>query len=309
MTTTEVAVRENGSVSLFPGTTPAELIEAATDVANRFSDIVKRQRLYKSIAGRDHVLVEGWQTVGSLVGVYAVKDDASGVVTLAWPPLEALGPEPPPPGPEPRKSSELHIEWERRDDDYRAWLRLKRLHEARAAGLAYGFSASWRAVKDDHEVGWGEGRCTRAESNWATKDDFQLASQAQTRGQSRTLAAPLRFIVKLAGYATTPADDMPDEPAAVAAAAEIVLDEEGAREVAAALQERWPQYDGHGFVRVLGRRYEGAIPEAAGVALRAFAWWVDTPAATGADAAPATPEQATEAESEESAPAGEDPDQ
>jgi hypothetical protein len=314
--TTDLATRpENGEVAmLFAGATPAELITAATAAADQLAAVVKQQELFQQIRDRKHVLIEGWQTVGAMVGVFAVKD--SGVAQLAWPALEALGEEPPAPGREPRRASADYPEWERRNADYEAWERLKRLHEARAAGLAYGFSTSWNAVRGETNVGWGEGRCTRAESNWATSDDYALASMAQTRGQSRALAAPLRWIVKLAGYSTTPAEEVGDERAAeleaqlqraeealVAerqrATADVrALDEEGLREVAAALQARWPQYDGHGFVRVLGRRLPEGIPEAAGVALRAFAWWVDTPGATGNEGAQEAGEQATAEDSQ-----------
>jgi hypothetical protein len=168
MTTTDL------DVSLFAGATPADMVAAATDVATQFSDIVKQQRMYKRIGDRDHILIEAWQTVGSLVGVFAVKDQ--GVTELPWP---TLGTDP----------GEV-------------------LLEASDRGLAYGFAASFKAVKDGREIGWGEGRCDRSEKNWAGRDNYALASMAQTRAQSRALGAPLRFIVKLAGYEGTAAEEL-----------------------------------------------------------------------------------------------------
>jgi hypothetical protein len=38
-------------------------------------------------------------------------------------------------------------------------------------------------------------------------------------------------------------------------------------------QARWPGLDGHGFMRVLARRFQGQVPEPAGIALRAWVWW------------------------------------
>ena len=88
------------------------------------------------------------------------------------------------------------------------WEEQQTLIRARDRGLTFGFKASFRAVKDGREVGWGEGRCTRSESNWATRDDYQLSSMAQTRAQSKALRQPLGFVVSLAGYATTPAEEV-----------------------------------------------------------------------------------------------------
>lgn len=57
-------------------------------------------------------------------------------------------------------------------------------------------------------VGSAEAQCTYDEGNWEEKDDFQLRSMAQTRATSKALAAPLRFIPVLAGFASTPAEEM-----------------------------------------------------------------------------------------------------
>ena len=70
-------------------------------------------------------------------------------------------------------------------------------------------------------VGWAEGRAERTERSKVAIDDYALSSWAQTRGRSRCLAAPLRFIVKLAGYATTPAEEMVDTDALEAQVADL----------------------------------------------------------------------------------------
>jgi len=62
-------------------------------------------------------------------------------------------------------------------------------------------------------VGAAQAICSRDENRWAHADDYAIASMAQTRAGSKALRMPLGFIVQLAGYATTPADEMPrDEP-------------------------------------------------------------------------------------------------
>ena len=50
-------------------------------------------------------------------------------------------------------------------------------------------------------------------TNWSGRDDYALRSMAQTRAVSKALRLPLGFIVALAGYEATPADEMPAEEA------------------------------------------------------------------------------------------------
>ncbi len=87
--------------------------------------------------------------------------------------------------------------------------------------LENGWEARVDAVtRDGAVVGSAESQCTRAERNWANRDDFALRSMAQTRAMSKALRMPLGFIVVLAGFEATPADEMPvidtsaSEPAA-----------------------------------------------------------------------------------------------
>jgi hypothetical protein len=44
------------------------------------------------------------------------------------------------------------------------------------------------------------------------RDDYALRSMAQTRALSKCLRAPLGFIIQLAGFAATPAEEIPDSP-------------------------------------------------------------------------------------------------
>jgi hypothetical protein len=58
-------------------------------------------------------------------------------------------------------------------------------------------------------IGSGEAMCTRSEKTWQRREDFALRAMAQTRATSRALRNPLGFVVKLAGYEATPAEEMP----------------------------------------------------------------------------------------------------
>lgn len=59
-----------------------------------------------------------------------------------------------------------------------------------------------------HVVGGAEAYCMRDEPNWKSKPFFQLASMAQTRSASKAFRMALAFVPALAGYATTPAEEM-----------------------------------------------------------------------------------------------------
>lgn len=57
-------------------------------------------------------------------------------------------------------------------------------------------------------VGAAEAMCTEDETNWKGRDEFALRSMAQTRAASKALRLPLGFVMTLAGYAETPAEEM-----------------------------------------------------------------------------------------------------
>jgi hypothetical protein len=62
-------------------------------------------------------------------------------------------------------------------------------------------------------VGAAEAMCTRDEDLWKTRDEYALRSMAQTRATSKALRQPLGFVVTLAGYDETPAEEMPKDGA------------------------------------------------------------------------------------------------
>jgi hypothetical protein len=64
-------------------------------------------------------------------------------------------------------------------------------------------------TKHGEVVGAAEASCDRDERNWKSRDDFALRSMAQTRATSKALRQPLGFVMTLAGYAATPAEEMP----------------------------------------------------------------------------------------------------
>ena len=64
-------------------------------------------------------------------------------------------------------------------------------------------------TRDGQVIGAAEAECMRDEKRWATADDYAVRSMAQTRAASKALKMPLGFVFAMAGYETTPAEEMP----------------------------------------------------------------------------------------------------
>ena len=77
-------------------------------------------------------------------------------------------------------------------------------------GEVRGFEATAVAyhIKTGKEISRAEGMCLNDEANWKAKPLFQLSSMAQTRACAKVLRNVLSWVVVLAGYAPTPAEEM-----------------------------------------------------------------------------------------------------
>jgi hypothetical protein len=144
------------AITLFGTDDPVAVVERASTIATALADVIKRRSLYKHIGQSDHVFVEGWTLLGSMLGVFA------------------------------------EVEWSRPLED--GW-------ESRAVARTLA----------GRTVGAAESMCSRSESKWKHSDDYAIRSMAQTRAVSKALRLPLGFIMELAGYSATPADEVPDK--------------------------------------------------------------------------------------------------
>ena len=155
-TATEIVEYEHAApVALFGTTDPLEIVAKATSVADALKDVIDKKHLSVSIQGKEHVTVDGWQLLGSMLGVTAVC-----------------------------------VSTERVENGFKATV------EARTA--------------DGRVVGRADALCTKDEKRgpWKSADDYARLSMAQTRATSKALKGPLGFVVSLAGYAATPAEEM-----------------------------------------------------------------------------------------------------
>ena len=74
--------------------------------------------------------------------------------------------------------------------------------------MARGFEARASALHRGQVISSAEAICLDDERNWAGKPLFQLRSMAQTRALAKTLRNVLAWVVVLAGYRPTPAEEM-----------------------------------------------------------------------------------------------------
>ncbi len=148
---------------------PEEFVAGYVRISNTLSRVVREKKLYSNIQGKDHVLVEGWTLLGSMLGVFPVT---------VWtkPVLDAEG-------------------------NQNGW-------EARVEAR----------TRDGGIVGAAEAECLRSEAMWSfnppkgkPRDDYALRSMAQTRATSKALRQPLGFVMTLAGFNATPAEEIPSE--------------------------------------------------------------------------------------------------
>jgi hypothetical protein len=158
-TETALAIREPAPppTTLFGTDDPAAVVEAARRAAQPLAAVVREQKLFVKIGQGEHVKVEGWTLLGSMLGVFPV---------VTW-------------------THKLEDGWEAQV-------------EAR--------------TRRGDVVGCAEAMCTRGETRWAKADEYAIRSMAQTRATSKALRQPLGFVMQLAGYNPTPAEEMPREP-------------------------------------------------------------------------------------------------
>lgn len=73
--------------------------------------------------------------------------------------------------------------------------------------IAYRAEVELRRVKDGTVVGYGIGICSNKEKS-DRKDEYAIIAMAQTRAISRAYRNGFGWLMKAAGYETTPADEM-----------------------------------------------------------------------------------------------------
>jgi hypothetical protein len=221
--------RPEGSTALIVAANAADKIAIATEIATQLDAVIKAQGLRTKIGRRKkvgpdgsekwedafHVNVEGWQTLGTFLDLAVV-------------PLE------PTPVIDPETGRTKITEYEVERFVYPKGTKKQAIKDGSAdveaveRAVIRGFD--WRCrtevYKDGTLIAAATAMVSRGEESWRSRDEHALASMAQTRSIGKAIAGAARWIVALAGYSTTPAEEMPagtngnghaEEPAAAAA--------------------------------------------------------------------------------------------
>ena len=133
---------------------PEQVVNRATKIANALADVIKKKGLSSRIRNKDYVRVEGWSTLGAMIGVLP---------------------------------KEKHVN--KIDNGYEAYVELVR-------------------ASDGIVIGGASAICTRDEKNWKDRDEFAVRSMAITRATGKAYRLGMAWIMELAGYAGTPAEEM-----------------------------------------------------------------------------------------------------
>ena len=152
----EMVVHENVQLGVLQAHSPGDVIRRATEIANPLADLIHEKELYRIINKKKYVFVEGWTTLGAMLGIFP---------------------------------------------------RTVRVDEI----LDGVFEAEVELIRgsDGMTVGGGIAECG-ADPPWDNRQRYAKKSMAITRASGKAYRLSLAWIMKLAGYEGTPAEEMAD---------------------------------------------------------------------------------------------------
>lgn len=309
------APRAMGSTDLIVAATAREKVEIAAEMATTLDDVIKRQGMRTKVGsakvvqadGREvwedryHVNVEGWQTLATFLGLAVVpcwskrvNDPATGLPERV------------------QYTATVKRYFPRKDG---GGLREEITYDVDG----FSWEARVEVFKDGVLIAAGEGMCSRTEHTWHDRDDYALRGMAQTRATSRAIASAARWIVTLAGYSATPAEEYGahEAPTGPPATAGLVngppIDDETAARLRAAIGYVLDA-DTHDekVAAVLGlieKNCDGYVPRAAFIGVGVLCGAVKTSREMNAEAtvrAPAEPDASPTSATVEPEPAAEE---
>lgn len=154
--------------------------EHAMQVANILQKFVKEQQLTVAIQDRTYALVEAWQFAGSQLGLYPILTDIKNESTY----------------------EERIFKWSDRRNNPK---------EKKTFHFKYRANVEIRRFSDDKVVSRGEMVCTNEEFGKYEFAEYAIQSMTQTRAEGKAWRMLLGWVMKAAGFETTPAEEMDDE--------------------------------------------------------------------------------------------------
>jgi len=181
------------AMTLFGTSNPAEALQRAIDIATPLAQLIKDRGLSKNLGGdKDHVQIEGWQTLGGMLGLSV---DTAWTRKVTDPDGEWAPPV-------------WHLEQQERPSKFKQGTYMADVKVIDTPGKG-GWEARVEVRRPDgSQAGTGEMECRWDERNWRDNDSYALRSMAQTRAASKAYRQALGFVMVLAGFSATPAEEM-----------------------------------------------------------------------------------------------------
>ena len=143
-----------------------DAINRAVTIANQLKQVIERQKLYVVINGKKYVVVEGWTTLGALLGLFPVVENVERINSAG------------------------------NEIKYLATVAVT-TQNGQILGRAFGLCSSKEKTRK---------KTGGIVDKW--HDEYAIASMAQTRATSKVFRLIGSWIMKLAGYEPTPAEEI-----------------------------------------------------------------------------------------------------
>lgn len=138
--------------------TGVNAMDTASKIATPLAKMISDQKLYTPIQGKNFVQVEGWTTMGAMMGVFPHVDECKKV---------------------PAEEGEIK---------YEATVSL--------------ITAEGKTITRASSI------CSNTERNKRNNEEYAIMSMAQTRATGKAFRLAFSWVMKLAGYEATPAEEM-----------------------------------------------------------------------------------------------------
>lgn len=173
---------ESTAMALWGTDSPRGMTARMSEVADAIRDVIRARGLFTDIQGREYVNIEGWSMTGAIVGVFPRTREVEAV--------------------EEGFLEELTItKHDRGGNPY------EKVYPAFDGVISYRATVDL-VMRDGGSAGGASAMCSRREEQWRDRDDNQIASMAQTRAAAKAYRMTLGFVMPMAGYAPTPAEEM-----------------------------------------------------------------------------------------------------
>ena len=185
-------------------------IEKATVYAKQLNDIVEKRNLFTQIGDKKHVHVEGWTTLGSMLGIYSevislkrVDEDKPKMIEGYLVEMEKWN--------KYTKKNETFEKFIKTSLYNRKTMKIikdEAGEEVREVEeIKYMAEIELVILRSGLRFGRAKSLCSNLEEGKLLKDEYSIASMAETRATGKAFRLAFSWIMTLAGYAPTPAED------------------------------------------------------------------------------------------------------